>query len=93
MTVSSPAQDSAKSLRAEQVQQVEELLFSEPARAGFAKALFRGEFRGKSIFPYPGASVPQSGRRSKRPKQPCARLPMNTLTQPRSTAMPTSPAR
>ena len=46
-------QESASALRAEQVQQVEELLFSGPPRAGFAKALFRGEFRGKAIFPYP----------------------------------------
>ena len=53
MAVSSPVQDSAKALREEQVQQVEELLFSGPHCAGFAKALFRGEFRGSAIFPYP----------------------------------------
>jgi len=40
-------------LRARQMQQAEELLFSEPSRAGFAKALFRGEFRAGVIFPYP----------------------------------------
>ena len=39
--------------RARQMRQAEELLFSEPSRAGFAKALFQGEFRGKSLFPYP----------------------------------------
>ena len=53
MAVSSPVQDSASALRAEQLEQAEELLFSGAARAGFAKALFRGEFRGKAIFPYP----------------------------------------
>jgi acyl-CoA dehydrogenase family protein 9 len=53
MAVSSPVQDSASALRAEQMQQAEELLFSGTSRAGFAKALFRGEFRGKAIFPYP----------------------------------------
>ncbi len=39
--------------RAKQIQQAEELLFSGPARSGFAKALFRGEFRGDVLFPYP----------------------------------------
>lgn len=39
--------------RAKQVRQAEELLFSEPSRAGFAKALFRGEFRASVLFPYP----------------------------------------
>jgi alkylation response protein AidB-like acyl-CoA dehydrogenase len=39
--------------RARQVRQAEELLFSEPGRAGFAKALFCGEFRGDVLFPYP----------------------------------------
>jgi alkylation response protein AidB-like acyl-CoA dehydrogenase len=47
----SPGDDEA--LRARQMQQAEELLFSEPPRAGFAKALFRGEFRQGSLFPYP----------------------------------------
>ncbi|AGA29562.1 acyl-CoA dehydrogenase family protein [Singulisphaera acidiphila] len=46
----SPLQDP---LRAKQVQQAEELLFSEPSRGGFAKALFRGEFRKEVVFPYP----------------------------------------
>src|SRR4051812_29609053 len=36
-----------------QKRRAEELLFSEPSRAGFAKALFRGEFRGGVLFPYP----------------------------------------
>ncbi len=35
------------------MQQAEELLFSEPSRAGFAKALFRGEFHAAGLFPYP----------------------------------------
>jgi alkylation response protein AidB-like acyl-CoA dehydrogenase len=39
--------------RARQVRQAEELLFSEPGRAGFAKALFCGEFHGEGLFPYP----------------------------------------
>ena len=53
MAVSSPVQDSATALRAQQLEQAEELLFSGASRAGFAKAIFRGEFRGKAIFPYP----------------------------------------
>lgn len=40
-------------LRAKQMREAEELLFSGPSRSGFAKALFRGEFRGEGIFPYP----------------------------------------
>src|SRR4051794_34482805 len=39
--------------RARQVRQAEELLFSEPSAGGFAKALFRGVFRGDVLFPYP----------------------------------------
>jgi alkylation response protein AidB-like acyl-CoA dehydrogenase len=35
------------------MEQAEELLFSGPERSGFAKALFRGDFRGGAIFPYP----------------------------------------
>jgi alkylation response protein AidB-like acyl-CoA dehydrogenase len=42
-----------EALTAQQMQQAEELLFSEPPREGFAKALFRGEFRGNIVFPYP----------------------------------------
>src|SRR5262245_21493626 len=44
---------SAGAERERQVRQAEELLFSEPSRAGFAKSLFRGEFRGDVLFPYP----------------------------------------
>ena len=39
--------------RARQVRQAEELLFAEPSAGGFAKALFRGDFRGDVLFPYP----------------------------------------
>jgi acyl-CoA dehydrogenase family protein 9 len=48
---SAPANDEA--LRAKQVRQAEELLFSGPSTRGFAKALFRGQFRGDALFPYP----------------------------------------
>jgi acyl-CoA dehydrogenase family member 9 len=59
MSVSTSAPDRATSqqsdetVRAKQVQQAEELLFSGPAGTGFAKALFRGEFHGEGLFPYP----------------------------------------
>jgi alkylation response protein AidB-like acyl-CoA dehydrogenase len=46
-----PTDDAA--LIAEQMKQAEELLFSGPPREGFAKALYRGEFRGDLVFPYP----------------------------------------
>jgi alkylation response protein AidB-like acyl-CoA dehydrogenase len=46
-----PDRDAA--LREKQLRQAEELLFSGPATSGFAKALFRGEFRGDALFPYP----------------------------------------
>ncbi|HWE39896.1 MAG TPA: acyl-CoA dehydrogenase family protein [Isosphaeraceae bacterium] len=36
-----------------QIRQAEELLFSEPGRAGFAKEVFKGQFRGDVLFPYP----------------------------------------
>ncbi len=39
--------------RARQMREAEELLFTGPKRDGFAKALFRGEFRSASLFPYP----------------------------------------
>ena len=39
-----------EALTAQQMQQAEELLFSGPVKEGFAKALFRGEFR-KDIDP------------------------------------------
>jgi alkylation response protein AidB-like acyl-CoA dehydrogenase len=48
--------------RARQVRQAEELLFSEPSRAGFAKALFRGEFRGDVLFPYPALPADERAR-------------------------------
>jgi acyl-CoA dehydrogenase family protein 9 len=57
MSVTAPDRSNASPLddplRAKQVQQAEELLFSGPATTGFAKALFRGEFRGDVLFPYP----------------------------------------
>jgi alkylation response protein AidB-like acyl-CoA dehydrogenase len=40
-------------LRRKQLEQAEELLFSGPQKAGFAKDLFFGRFRSESIFPYP----------------------------------------
>jgi acyl-CoA dehydrogenase family protein 9 len=48
--------------RARQIRQAEELLFSEPAREGFAKALFRGEFRAGALFPYPELSADERTR-------------------------------
>jgi acyl-CoA dehydrogenase family member 9 len=60
MSVTAPDQvgaskaSDAKAERARQVRQAEELLFSGPQRSGFAKALFRGEFRSEVVFPYPG---------------------------------------
>ncbi|MGO9598793.1 MAG: acyl-CoA dehydrogenase family protein [Isosphaeraceae bacterium] len=46
-----PSDDQA--LLAQQMKQAEELLFSEPTRGGFARALYRGDFRGELLFPYP----------------------------------------
>ena len=40
-------------LRRQQIEQAEELLFSGPQKAGFAKDLFLGKFRAASMFPYP----------------------------------------
>ena len=54
------AQSDDEALTAQQMKQAEELLFSEPPREGFAKALFRGEFRGDIVFPYP--ELPASQR-------------------------------
>jgi alkylation response protein AidB-like acyl-CoA dehydrogenase len=54
------APESGSALRAKQMQQAEELLFSGPKTSGFAKALFRGEFRGEAIFPFP--ELPESDR-------------------------------
>ena len=42
-----------EALLAQQMQQAEDLLFSEPTRGGFARALYRGDFRGEVLFPYP----------------------------------------
>jgi alkylation response protein AidB-like acyl-CoA dehydrogenase len=56
MSVSSPERvgnQGALAERERQVRQAEELLFSGPQRSGFAKALFRGEFRAPVVFPYP----------------------------------------
>jgi len=39
--------------RLKQMRQAEEMLFSGPERSGFAKALYRGEFRAPVLFPYP----------------------------------------
>jgi acyl-CoA dehydrogenase family member 9 len=66
MAVTTSAPDHAASeqtdqaLRAKQLQQAEELLFTGPEQRGFANALFRGEFRGSSLFPYP--ELPESQR-------------------------------
>jgi acyl-CoA dehydrogenase family member 9 len=66
MSVSAPDRAPASPMddpeRAKQVRQAEELLFSEPSRAGFAKALFRGEFRGDVLFPYPELPAAQLAR-------------------------------
>ncbi|MBP88353.1 MAG: acyl-CoA dehydrogenase [Planctomycetaceae bacterium] len=40
-------------LQQKQIQQAEELLFSEPQKDGFAKDLFLGKFRSQSMLPYP----------------------------------------
>ena len=47
--------ESDEALRARQMRQAEELLGPSDA-SGFAKALFRGEFRGEALFPYPELS-------------------------------------
>jgi acyl-CoA dehydrogenase family member 9 len=44
-------------IRAKQIQQAEELIETNAERGGFARALFRGEFRANSLFPYPRLSV------------------------------------
>jgi acyl-CoA dehydrogenase family member 9 len=43
-------------LRRKQIEQAEEILFSGPQKAGFAKDMFFGRFRTESIFPYPSLS-------------------------------------
>ncbi|MGO9463387.1 MAG: acyl-CoA dehydrogenase family protein [Isosphaeraceae bacterium] len=47
------AQPDESALRAKQMEQAEELLFSGPVSSGFARAIFRGEFHGAAIFPFP----------------------------------------
>jgi alkylation response protein AidB-like acyl-CoA dehydrogenase len=49
-------QDGDALSRVKQMREAEELLFSGPPRTGFAKALYSGEFRGGSLFPYPELS-------------------------------------
>ena len=57
MSVSAPDRANASrdddALRAKQMQQADELLFTDQPQSGFAKALFRGEFRSEVILPYP----------------------------------------
>jgi acyl-CoA dehydrogenase family member 9 len=66
MAVTTSAPDRAaveptdEALRAKQIQQAEELLFQGPEQTGFAKSLFRGEFHGNALFPYP--ELPESQR-------------------------------
>ncbi|MFO0954086.1 MAG: acyl-CoA dehydrogenase family protein [Isosphaeraceae bacterium] len=50
-----------EALRARQMAQAEELLFSGPSKTGFAKALFKGEFHPDGVFPYP--ELPEAERR------------------------------
>jgi acyl-CoA dehydrogenase family protein 9 len=60
-STSRPAsQPDGAALREKQMQQAEELLFAGPHTSGFAQALFRGEFRGQAIFPYP--ELPETDR-------------------------------
>ncbi len=64
ITTSAPEHASShetdQELRAKQLEQAEELLFTGPEQSGFAKVLFRGEFRASSLFPYP--ELPESQR-------------------------------
>lgn len=54
MTTAAPEQRiKAESDREKQLRQAEEMLFEGPARSGFAKALFKGDFRSEILFPYP----------------------------------------
>lgn len=59
MSISAPDHPdaAAQALREQQMKQAEELLFSEPSRAGFAKGLFQGKFLGGAVFPYPELSA------------------------------------
>jgi acyl-CoA dehydrogenase family member 9 len=49
-------EQSLEALQRKQMQQAEELLFSGPQRAGFAKELFFGRFRTEAVLPYPRLS-------------------------------------
>lgn len=53
---------SASELQQKQIEQAEELLFSGPQRAGFAKELYFGRFRADSILPYPSLSADERAR-------------------------------
>jgi alkylation response protein AidB-like acyl-CoA dehydrogenase len=55
MSISAPDRRDAEAqaLREQQMKQAEELLFSEPSRAGFVKGLFHGKFLAPAVFPYP----------------------------------------
>ena len=98
MSVTAPDRASAHGsplddpLRAEQMKQAEELLFSGPAQSGFAKALFRGEFRSDVIFPYPELP-PTSVPSSTRPSAVSASSPTRDRRRRRSTARPISRSR
>ena len=85
MAISTSAPDRASShqadevLRAKQMEQAEELLFSGQEATGFAKALFRGEFRGDALFPYP--ELPKKNARPSFRRSPqCLSLPTCTST-------------
>jgi alkylation response protein AidB-like acyl-CoA dehydrogenase len=53
MTPDRSTSQSDEALIAQQMKQAEEIFFSEPPKEGFAKALYRGEFRGDLLFPFP----------------------------------------
>ena len=79
-----------EALTAQQMKQAEELLFSEPPREGFAKAMFRGEFRGDIVFPYP--ELPRRvGRRSTTRSRPSGSSRSRRSIPRRSTGRPTFP--
>ena len=86
-------QSDDEALTAQQMQQAEELLFSEPPREGFAKALFRGEFRGDILFPYPELPAVATGNRRERGGGRSGIRRSRTSTPRPSTARPTFPAR
>lgn len=49
-------------LQQKQLEQAEELFFSGPQKAGFAKELYLGKFRAESILPYPQLSAEQEAK-------------------------------